>query len=115
MDLRLINKSGQTAFGAGIHWIFGGLAIILGLATIAEGGSVLLGSRSATAAAGNFVPLVLWVNFLSGFFYVLAGTGIVMARPSGLFLARGLAVVLLVLFSSTSCWAVHGRRERWAQ
>lgn len=96
------------------NWIFGGLAIILGLATIAEGGSVLLGSRSATAAAGNFVPLVLWVNFLSGFFYVLAGAGILMARPSGVFLARGLAV-LLVLFSSTSCWAVHGRRERCAQ
>ena len=80
------------------NWIFGGLAIVFGLATVAEGGSVLLGSRSATAAAGNFVPLVLWVNFLSGFFYVLAGTGIVMVPPSGLFLTRGLAVVLLVLF-----------------
>lgn len=80
------------------NWIFGGIAIAFGLATVAEGGSVLFGRSAARAAAGDFVPLVLWVNFLSGFFYVLAGGAILMARRSGLILARALAGVLLMLF-----------------
>jgi hypothetical protein len=46
------------------------VAIQFGLMTIKEGGAVLLGNEAAVAAAGNYVPFVLWFNFLSGFAYI---------------------------------------------
>ncbi|MFA7320575.1 MAG: hypothetical protein WC000_03825, partial [Dokdonella sp.] len=51
------------------------IAIIFGLLTIKEGGTVLFGGEAARSAAGKYVPFVLWFNFLAGFAYVLAGTG----------------------------------------
>ena len=52
------------------------LAIVFGLMTILSGGSVLFGPQAAQKAAGNFVPFVVWTNFLGGFLYVLAGIGL---------------------------------------
>ncbi|MFA5538107.1 MAG: hypothetical protein WDA23_02775, partial [Gemmobacter sp.] len=63
-----------------------------------EGCSVLFGHGPARLAAGNFVPVVLWVNFLSGFIYILAGLAILPGRRSGLILARALAGMLVMLF-----------------
>ncbi|HMZ86820.1 MAG TPA: hypothetical protein PK343_08930, partial [Giesbergeria sp.] len=51
------------------------LAVAFGLLTLKEGGSVLFGSDAARAAAGAYVPFVLWFNFGAGFAYVVAGLG----------------------------------------
>lgn len=51
-------------------------AVAFGLLTIWEGGWTLAGEAQAVAAAGNYVPFVLWFNFLAGFAYVLAGAGL---------------------------------------
>jgi len=54
-------------------WLISSLSIVaiqFGLMTIKEGGAVLLGNEAAVAAAGNYVPFVLWFNFLSGFAYI---------------------------------------------
>lgn len=59
-------------------WYYG-LAIFLtvfGLATIKEGGGVLFFDPAARVAAGNYVPFVVWFNFLAGFAYIAAGVGI---------------------------------------
>ena len=80
------------------NWIFGAIAVLFGIITLIEGGSVLFSDGPARLAAGNFVPVVLWVNFASGFIYILAGLAILLGRRSGLILARALAGMLVMLF-----------------
>ena len=48
------------------------ITILFGMATIKEGGSVLF-TEEGRIAAGNFVPFVLWFNFIAGFFYIITG------------------------------------------
>ena len=57
-------------------WAISLVAIGFGLLTIKEGGTILFGNDVAHAAAGNYVPFVLWFNFLAGFAYVVAGAGL---------------------------------------
>lgn len=47
-------------------------AVGFGLLTIKSGGSVLLGGETARSA-GNYVPFVVWFNFIAAFAYVAAG------------------------------------------
>ena len=57
------------------------VAVGFGLLTIKEGGSVLFGSEAARAAVGQYVPFVLWFNFLAGFAYTVAGIGLWKRQP----------------------------------
>lgn len=57
-------------------WIISVIAVIFGLLTLKEGGSVLFAVGEARAAAGNYIPFVVWFNFLAGFAYVAAGIGL---------------------------------------
>ena len=41
------------------------VAVGFGLLTIKEGGMTLIGNEAARAAAGNYVPVVLWFNFVA--------------------------------------------------
>ncbi len=68
------------------------LAIVFGLATIIAGGRVALGSAAARAAEGEYVPFVLWFNFLAGFVYVATGVMLALARPGAAKLAFAIAV-----------------------
>jgi len=43
------------------------IGALFGLLTIREGGAVLFVDGAARVAAGDFVPFVLWFNFLAGF------------------------------------------------
>lgn len=63
------------------------IAIGFGLLTLKEGGMTLAGNAAAVAAAGNYVPFVLWFNFLAGFAYVAAGVGLFMQRRWAIWLA----------------------------
>ncbi|PCH74697.1 MAG: hypothetical protein COC12_03545 [Rhodobacteraceae bacterium] len=56
--------------------VLAAIAIVFGAMTVFSGGRVLFGPREAQAAAGNYVPYVVWFNFLAGFAYILAGIGI---------------------------------------
>jgi len=80
------------------------VAIVFGVATIRAGGRVLLGVPDAVAAAGNYVPFVLWFTFLAGFFYVIAGVGFWLRRRWSLVLAAAIAVATVVVFVA---FAVH--------
>jgi hypothetical protein len=68
------------------------LATVFGIATIVAGGRVVFGSAAARAAEGDYVPFVLWFNFLAGFVYVAAGIALALARPWGARLAFAIAV-----------------------
>lgn len=52
------------------------VAVVFGLVTVKEGGTVLFGPEEARRAVGAYVPFVLWFNFLAGFAYVAAGVGL---------------------------------------
>ncbi len=68
-----MNKARQ---GRGLCRTVSLVAVLFGLLTIKEGGAILFGDEAAQTAAGNYVPFVLWFNFLAGFAYVIAGAGL---------------------------------------
>lgn len=74
------------------------VAIGFGLLTIKEGGMTLSGDAKAVAAAGAYVPFVLWFNFLAGFAYVIAGVGLWMQRRWAAWLAVIIAVATALVF-----------------
>lgn len=77
------------------------VAVAFGLMTILGGAGVLLEGDTARRIAGDYVPSVIWFNFLAGFLYVAAGIGIwTRARWSVAFsigIVVGTADVLLAL------------------
>ena len=75
------------------------LAGLFGLLTLFSGGRVLFGPEEARIAAGNYVPLVLWFNFLAGFAYVAAAWGIWRGRRWACLLATGIAVATFAVFA----------------
>lgn len=81
-------------------WGISLVAVLFGLMTIKEGGAVLFGSEEARAAAGNYVPFVLWFNFLSGFAYVIAGIGLWMQQRWAVWLAVAIVVAIAVTFAA---------------
>lgn len=48
--------------------------------------------------SGNYVPLVLWFNFFSGFLYVLAGIGLARCHDWSWRLATGIAILTILVF-----------------
>jgi hypothetical protein len=84
------------------------LGIAFGVLTIKEGGMTLGGNAAAVAAAGNFVPFVLWFNFLAGFAYVVAGAGLWMRRRWAARLAAAIAAATALVFSAFGVLVAFG-------
>ena len=57
-------------------WIVSAVAVAFGLLTIKAGGAILFIGGEYRQQAGNYVPFVLWFNFLAGFVYLVAGVGL---------------------------------------
>lgn len=74
-------------------------AILFGLVTIKEGGTVLF-TEAGQKDAGNYVPFVLWFNFLAGFAYVVAGVALYklksFARPLVFVIAVSTSIVFIL-------------------
>lgn len=76
------------------------VAVGFGLLSIKEGGAVLFGAGAARTAAGNYVPFVLWFNFLAGFAYIVAGAGLWLRRRWAVWLATVIAAATAMLFAA---------------
>jgi hypothetical protein len=74
-----------------------GVAVLFGIATVASGGSVLFGDGAR--GAGNYVPFIVWFNFLAGFAYVAAGVGLWLRQAWAAWLALALAVTTAGAFA----------------
>ncbi len=74
------------------------IAIIFGLLTFKSGGEVLFIDGAGRVAAGNYVPFVLWSNFLLGFLYIVAGVGLWLQKSWAAWLAIFILIVTLVVF-----------------
>jgi hypothetical protein len=77
-------------------WIVTIIAVVFGLLTIKSGGSVLFVDGIAREDAGNYVPFVLWFNFLAGFAYLLAGVGLFMQKHWAVWIS-------IVIVATTKC------------
>jgi len=84
------------------------LAGAFGLATVVSGGRVLFGPDAARAAAGRYVPFVVWFNFLAGFAYLLAAAGIALGRRWAAPLALGIASATALAFAAFGIHVVLG-------
>jgi multisubunit Na+/H+ antiporter MnhG subunit len=81
-------------------WLLRAAALVaaaFGIVTIHAGGSVLFGDGAA--AAGNYVPYVLWFNFIAGFAYVAAAIGLWRARRWGAWTAIAIAGATALVFA----------------
>jgi len=76
------------------------VAVLFGLLTIKEGGMTLSGDEAAVEAAGNYVPFVLWFNFVAGFAYVVAGVGLWLQQRWAVWLAAAIAVATAITFAA---------------
>lgn len=74
------------------------VAVLFGLLTIKSGGAVLFFDGPARAAAGAYVPFVLWFNFFAGFAYILAGAGLFWWRGWAVTLSWLLAAATVIVF-----------------
>lgn len=83
-------------------------AIGFGLLTLKEGGMTLSGDEAAIAAAGNYVPFVLWFNFVAGFAYVAAGIGLWRWRPWAAWLAVAIAAATAIAFAAFGIHVAFG-------
>jgi hypothetical protein len=89
-------------------WAISLLAVAFGLLTIKEGGTILFGDEAARAAAGNYVPFVLWFNFLAGFAYVIAGAGLWLMQRWAVWLAIAIAVASAFTFAAFGAHVYSG-------
>lgn len=80
-------------------WIITIIAVVFGLLTIKSGGAVLFVEGSAREDAGNYVPFVLWFNFLAGFAYILAGAGLFMQKHWAAWLSIFIVGATIVVFT----------------
>ncbi len=86
----------------------GAIGLVFGLLTIFSGGTALFGGEAARAAVGNAVPFVLWFNFISGFFYVLAGVGLLMKRSPAVWLSIAVAVATALVLAAFGLHVASG-------
>ncbi|MBI1887920.1 MAG: hypothetical protein HYS19_06045 [Nitrosomonadales bacterium] len=84
------------------------VAIGFGLLTIKEGGMTLSGNEAALSAAGNYVPFVLWFNFMAGFAYVIAGAGLWMQQRWAVWLAVAIAAATALVFAAFGAHVFFG-------
>mgnify|MGYP003992737913 FL=1 len=69
---------------------------IFGLLTLKSGGEVLLVDGAGRQSAGNYVPFVLWFNFLAGFTYIACAVGLAMWRSWSTPLAFAIAILTVL-------------------
>ena len=89
-------------------WAISLLAVAFGLLTIRQGGTVLFGGQAARAAAGAYVPFVVWFNFAAGFGYVIAGAGLWLQRRWALWLAIVIALATGIVFAAFGAHVYSG-------
>jgi hypothetical protein len=91
-------------------WLRGAsvFAVLFGLLTLKEGGTVLFGNEAARSAAGAYVPFVLWFNFLAGFAYVAAGMALWRRLGWAAWLALGIGLATALVFAAFGIHVLMG-------
>jgi hypothetical protein len=80
-------------------WIITVIAVVFGSLTIKSGGTVLFIDGTFREEAGNYVPFVLWFNFLAGFVYLIAGGGLWVQKHWAVWISIFIVFATLVVFA----------------
>ena len=80
-------------------WSLTAIAVLFGVLTIFSGGQVLFGGVTSQEAAGNYVPFVVWFNFLAGFAYLVAGAGIWVRQSWAVWLSLLIVIMTIIVFA----------------
>ncbi len=80
------------------------VAVVFGTVTLFSGGSVLFIDGTARAAAGNYVPVIVWFNFFAGLAYFIAGIGLYLWRGWAVKLSMFIFIATLLAFAGL---AIH--------
>lgn len=83
------------------------VAVLFGIATIKEGGSVLF-TEDGKQGAGNYVPFVLWFNFIAGFAYIMAGVAMFRLKSCSRRLALVIAISTSIFFVALGIHIFNG-------
>ena len=89
-------------------WIITVIAVAFGLLTIKSGGSVLFVDGTFREEMGNYVPFVVWFNFLAGFVYLIAGGGLWMQKHWAVWISIFVVVATLVVFALLGLHILNG-------
>jgi len=89
-------------------WLISAVAVVFGLLTIKSGGSVLFIDGVDRQAAGNYVPFVLWFNFIAGFFYIIAGAGLWLQKQWAVRLSIVIVVTTLIVYAALGLFIFSG-------
>lgn len=89
-------------------WLISLVAVGFGIMTLKGGGAVLFGNEAARIAAGNYVPSLLWFNFLSGFVYIAAGVGLWLRQRWALRLSMALVAAIALAFAAFGMHVLSG-------
>lgn len=76
------------------------LAAAFGGLTLKSGGEVLFIDGAGRAAAGDYVPFVVWFNFLAGFAYIAGAVGLFAWRPWVKPLAFAIVTLTIAVFAA---------------
>jgi hypothetical protein len=71
---------------------------VFGVLSLKSGGEVLFIDGAGREAAGNFLPFVVWFNFLAGFAYIAGAAGLILWRSWIIPLAFSIVVLTIVVF-----------------
>ncbi len=104
----MTSRAVLRARGTGWLLVASVVAVILGVATMHEGWKVLSGEPAARAAAGAYVPFVLWFNFLAGFAYIAAGSALWARKRWAAALAAAIAAATLIVFAAFGIHVARG-------
>jgi len=91
-------KSMKSDRSIGI-WIITVIAVVFGLLTIKSGGTVLFVDGTFREEVGNYVPFVVWFNFLAGFVYIVAGGGLWVQKHWAVWISIFIVVAILAVFA----------------
>jgi hypothetical protein len=82
------------------------IAVLFGAATVASGGNVLFGSGAP--AAGNYVPFIVWFNFVAGFAYMAVAAGLWLRAGWAVWAAAALALLTGFAFAALGGYIAAG-------
>ena len=89
-------------------WVVTVIAVMFGLLTIKSGGSVLFIDGSARQAAGNYVPFVVWFNFLAGFVYIATGAGLWLQKQWAVRLSVLIVIATFIVYAILGLYILGG-------
>lgn len=92
------------------RWTLGlaALAGVFGGMTLFSGGSILFDMGQAKEMAGDYVPFVLWFNFLAGFAYLAAALAMALDKAWAWILALAIAGATVVVFAGFGLHVLSG-------